>query len=102
MRERWKACITKAATRFADTEATLSKAKIADIDSEYKDMFREIMKVADVVPELQRADGREDLQVQLSDFHGQRRLSARALLSESYRHAQIGRASCRERVCKYG
>src|SRR3546814_9486818 len=45
------------------------------------------MKVADVVPELQRADGREDLHVQLSDFHGQRRLSARALLSESYRNA---------------
>src|SRR3546814_16264595 len=50
-------------------------------------MFRGIMKVADVVPELQRADGREDLHVQLSDFHGQRRLSARALLSESYRNA---------------
>src|SRR3546814_4871485 len=34
IRERWKAFITKAATLFADTEATLSKAKIADIDSE--------------------------------------------------------------------
>src|SRR3546814_5896019 len=43
IRERWKAFITKAATLFADTEATLSKAKIADIDSEYKDMFREII-----------------------------------------------------------
>src|SRR3546814_9646821 len=60
IRERWKAFITKAATLFADTEATLSKAKIADIDSEYKDMFREIMKVADVVPALQRADGRSE------------------------------------------
>ena len=50
-------------------------------------MFREIMQVGDVVPNLQRADDREDLHVQLSDFHGQHRLSARALLSESYRNA---------------
>ena len=50
-------------------------------------MFREIMQVGDVVPDLQRADDREDLHVQLSGFHGQHRLSARALLSESYRNA---------------
>jgi hypothetical protein len=87
VRERWKKFISRATTLFADAEAALSKTKIADIDTEYKDMFRDIMKVADVVPELQRADGREDLHVQLSDFHGQHRLSARALLSESYRNA---------------
>ena len=87
VRDRWKTFITKAAGVFADAEAALSKAKIADIESEYKDMFREIMKVADVIPELQRANEREDLHVQLSDFHGQHRLSARALLSESYRNA---------------
>lgn len=87
VRDRWKTFITKAAGLFADAEAALSKEKIADIESEYKDMFRDIMKVSDVVPELQRADGREDLHVQLSDFHGQHRLSARALLSESYRNA---------------
>lgn len=87
VRERWKKFISVATTLFSDAEATLTKAKIADIDAEYKDMFRGIMKVADVVPDLQRADGREDLHVQLSDFHGQHRLSARALLSESYRNA---------------
>src|SRR3546814_7450596 len=48
IRERWKAFITKAATLFADTEATLSKAKLADMESEYKTMLREIMKVKDV------------------------------------------------------
>lgn len=87
VRERWKTFISTATTRFSDAEAALSKAKIADIDAEYKDMFRGIMNVADVVPQLQRADDREDLHVQLSDFHGQHRLSARALLSESYRNA---------------
>ena len=87
VRERWRRFITTATTRFSDAEAALSKAKIANIDAEYKDMFRGIMNVADVIPQLQRADGREDLHVQLSDFHGQHKLSARALLSESYRNA---------------
>jgi len=87
IRERWKTLISQAMTLFADAEAALSKAKIADIEAEYKDMFREIMKVADVVPDLQRADDRQDVHVQLSDFHGQHRLSARALLSESFRNA---------------
>lgn len=87
IRERWRTFISQATTLFADAEASLSKAKIADIEAEYKDMFREIMKVTDVVPDLQRADGRQDVHVQLSDFHGQHRLSARALLSESFRNA---------------
>lgn len=87
IRERWKKFITTATTRFSEAEAALSKAKIANIDAEYKEMFRGIMNVADVVPQLQRAEGREDLHVQLSEFHGQHRLSARALLSESYRNA---------------
>lgn len=86
-RERWKTFITKATAVFADAEATLSKARITGIDADYKSMFREIMQVGDVVPDLHRADGKQDLHVQLSDFHGQHRLSARALLSESYRNA---------------
>jgi DNA repair exonuclease SbcCD ATPase subunit len=87
IRERWRTFISQATTLFADAEAALSKAKITEIETEYKDMFREIMKVADVVPDLQRADDRQDVHVQLTDFHGQHRLSARALLSESFRNA---------------
>ncbi|MCC7428685.1 MAG: AAA family ATPase [Alphaproteobacteria bacterium] len=87
VRERWRKFISRATTVFADAEAALSKSRINGIDAEYKSMFREIMQVGDVVPDLQRADDREDLHVQLSDFHGQHRLSARALLSESYRNA---------------
>ena len=87
IRERWQRFITKATMVFAEAEAALSKAKIGAIDSEYKSMFKEIMNVGDVVPDLQRAENREDLHVQLSEFHGQHRVSAHALLSESYRNA---------------
>ena len=87
IRERWKTFISKASSRFATAEAALSKAKINDIDAEYKSMYKDIMQVGDVVPDLQRADDKEDLNVELSDFHGKRKLSARALLSESYRNA---------------
>ena len=87
IRERWKQFISNTTTVFAEAEAALSKARIKDIDAEYKSMFREIMQIGDVVPDLRRAEDREDLHVQLSDFHGQHRLSARALLSESYRNA---------------
>jgi DNA repair exonuclease SbcCD ATPase subunit len=87
VRERWRMFISRVTTLFADAEAKLSKTRIQGIDTEYKSMFRDIMQIGDVVPELQRADDREDLHVQLSDFHGQHRLSARALLSESYRNA---------------
>ena len=87
VRDRWKNFISKATTVFADAEAALSKSRIKSIDTEYKSMFHEIMKIGDVVPELLRADNKEDLHVQLSDFHGQHSLSARALLSESYRNA---------------
>ncbi|OBY25030.1 hypothetical protein [Leisingera sp. JC1] len=87
IRERWKTFISKASSRFSAAEAALSKAKINDIDAEYKSMYKDIMKVGGVVPDLQRADDKEDLNVELSDFHCQRKVSARALLSESYRNA---------------
>jgi len=87
IRERWQNFITKAAGLFSEAESALSKDRIAAIDAEYKSMFKDIMQVGDVVPDLQRADEKQDLHVQLSDFHGQHKLSARALLSESYRNA---------------
>lgn len=87
IRERWRKFITQATNIFSEAEVELSRARIARIDTEYKDMFRRIMNVADIIPELRRGVGREDLQVQLKEFHGQHTLSARALLSESYRNA---------------
>lgn len=87
IRDRWKAFASRATTVFADAEAAMSKSRIEGIDAEFKSMFSEIMHVGDVVPDLRRAHFREELHVQLSDFHGQNGLSARALLSESYRNA---------------
>ena len=87
VRERWKKFVDSANSTFATAEGVLSKAKIAAIDTEYKGMFQQIMNVGDVVPNLKRPDDREDLHVQLGNFHGQTNLSARALLSESYRNA---------------
>jgi len=87
IRRRWGKFILQATSLFADSESTLSQTRISGIDTDYKSMFAEIMKVDDVVPDLLRVNEREDLHVQLSDFHGQHRLSARALLSESFRNA---------------
>ncbi|QQS18720.1 hypothetical protein IPL68_01395 [Candidatus Saccharibacteria bacterium] len=50
-------------------------------------MFAYVMGVDDIKPNLERDDTKEDLQVQLSEFHGLKDVSARALLSESYRNA---------------
>ena len=87
IRESWKKFISDVSSVFSEAETALSQARIDNIDEEYKSNFRNIMKVGDVVPDLQRAESREDLHVQLIDFHGQHRLSAQALLSESYRNA---------------
>lgn len=87
VRERWREFINNASSIFATAESDLSRKKINDIDTDYKTMFNTIMGIKDVVPELQRAEQREDLHVQLSSFHGQSDVSARALLSESYRNA---------------
>jgi recombinational DNA repair ATPase RecF len=87
LRERWQTFVAKASKTFAEAESDLAQRKIAEIDSDYKDMFARIMNVKDVVPELNRHDDRQDLHVHLRDFHGLSNLSARALLSESFRNA---------------
>jgi hypothetical protein len=87
MRERWKDFLIEASNTFATAEADLSRRKIAALDADYKSMFSRITAVDDVVPDLERAGQRENLFIQLSDFHGRDGLSARALLSESYRNA---------------
>jgi hypothetical protein len=87
IRTRWRDFIVNAANVFATAEADLSARKLSEIRSEYKTMFKRIMGINDVVPELRRPGAREDLYIDLSDFHGLTDVSARALLSESYRNA---------------
>ena len=87
VRERWKTFISQAAKSFASAEEILANARIKGIESKYKSIFYDIMNDGQIVPSLRRAGGREDLHLQLSDFYGQADVSARALLSESYRNA---------------
>lgn len=87
LREEWRNFISSAAGVFSEAEAELSREKITEIETQYKDMFAEVMNVSDVIPSLLRESDKQDLHVQLSDFDGQHKLSARALLSESYRNA---------------
>lgn len=87
VRKGWQTFITTAADTYAEAEAELSKSKIAAIETEFKDMFANVMGVEDIKPNLERDDSKENLQVQLSEFHGLKDVSARALLSESYRNA---------------
>jgi hypothetical protein len=84
---RWLTFIDRATTDLCQAEAALSQARLAALGVKYQTLFKNIMVVGDIIPELQRAGGTEQLDVRLQDFHGRTGLSARALLSESYRNA---------------
>ena len=84
---RWKGFIAAANSTFADAEARLSQATLEALKVDYQTMFRGIMSVGDVVPALGRSATGEQMTVELADFHGHHDVSARALLSESYRNA---------------
>ena len=86
-RTRWQTFIVKAADEYARAEAELSRQKLLTIEPDYKAMFAEVMGSSDVVPNLTRGDTNEHLYVQLGEFRGQHDLSAKALLSESFRNA---------------
>jgi hypothetical protein len=85
--QRWQQFITSVYEQICEAEARLTSARLDALGNEYKELFRNIMGVGDVVPTLARSEHSEQLDVQLEDFHGLQGLSARALLSESYRNA---------------
>jgi DNA repair exonuclease SbcCD ATPase subunit len=85
---RWKIFITAAAQSFADAEATLANERIAEIQTSCQDLFGRFVRGGpDVKPTLSRAQNSQNVDLKLADFFGLRDLSARALLSESYRNA---------------
>lgn len=84
---RWKGFISTAYACFSEAESDLSKNTLATLQGEYQQMFAQVMTAKDIVPILERSQSQENLSVQLSNFHGKQDLSARALLSESYRNA---------------
>ena len=86
--ERWQKFINDVSDEICEAEASLTAARLEALGDDYKVLFKEIMGVNDVVPALARSGQNENLDVQLDEFHGlSTGLSARALLSESYRNA---------------
>lgn len=85
---RWKTFITQAGQRFADAEAALANERIGEIQTTCQDLFGRFVRGGpDVKPTLIRAQNSENVDLKLADFFGLQDLSARALLSESYRNA---------------
>lgn len=85
---RWKTFITKAAQTFAHAETALANKRIAEIQTTCQDLFGRFVRGGpDVKPTLTRAQNSENVDLKLADFFGLSDLSARALLSESYRNA---------------
>lgn len=83
----WKEFITRALSIFSTAETELANRTLVNLRSEYQETFGEIMVTQDIVPELSRSGSHEKLAVDLSSFHARKAVSARALLSESYRNA---------------
>ena len=85
---RWKTFIAKAAQTFADAETALANKRITEIQTTCQDLFGRLVRGGpDVKPTLTRAQNSENVDLKLADFFGLSDLSARALLSESYRNA---------------
>lgn len=85
---RWKSFISQAAERFAQAEGSLANDRISQIQMSCQDLFGRLVRGGpDVKPTLIRAQQSEHVDLKLADFFGLRDLSARALLSESYRNA---------------
>ncbi|MEO1985130.1 MAG: AAA family ATPase [Martelella sp.] len=85
---RWKTFITRTGQSFADAEAALANERIAEIQTACQDLFARFVRGGpDVKPTLSRAQNSENVDLKLADFFGLQDLSARALLSESYRNA---------------
>lgn len=86
--KRWKTFIGEAAKLMADAETKLTNNRLAEIQSGYQELFAQLVRGGpDVKPTLDRAQATEQVNLKLADFHGLQGLSARALLSESYRNA---------------
>lgn len=83
----WKAFITDACQAFSDAEAELSLTRTKDLEASYKGMFKTIMSGDEVMPDLRKPPGAEDLHLRLERFHGLGDVPATPLLSESYRNA---------------
>lgn len=87
-RERWRAFITGAASAVGTAERALSTQRIRQIETDYQAIFTDLMRGGvDMKPQLIRASNSENVDLNLENFYGETGVSARAVLSESYRNA---------------
>lgn len=88
VRQRWRTFIAEACEAFSNAEAKLANDRIAAIQSDYQGLFGDLVRGGpDVKPTLERASGSENVDLKLANFYGLSDISARAVLSESYRNA---------------
>jgi hypothetical protein len=87
-RERWHKFIVDAASIVGEAESRLATQRINAVETTYQDLFRHIVRGGiDMRPKLERAANSEELDLKLDNFYGEAGISARAVLSESYRNA---------------
>ena len=87
-RQDWRVFVGQVADAFAAAKSALAAQRINDIEKDYQEFFRELVRGGpNVQPTLTRAQNTEHVELLLADFHGLSAVSARALLSESYRNA---------------
>jgi hypothetical protein len=80
-----KAFLDDASKAFAAAEAKMSTARLAAVEPVSKDYFKK-MSFYGVEPAVSKNAEKEELRIQLAQFHGLTELSPQALLSESYRN----------------
>lgn len=88
---RWKVFINAVSKSFGAAEATLTNDRIGAIQADCQTLFAKLVRGGpDMKPKLARSADSQHIDLQLTDFFGLPNLSARALLSESYRNAVAG------------
>lgn len=90
-RERWQTFIGIVAKTVGEAESRLATQRINAIETSYQDIFRDLVRGGvDMRPKLERSAISEDVNLKLENFYGETGISARAVLSESYRNAIAG------------
>ncbi|TXL76439.1 hypothetical protein FHP25_12395 [Vineibacter terrae] len=90
-RERWQTFISTAAKAVGEAESRLATQRINAIEASYQELFRGLVRGGvDMRPKLERSSDSQDVDLKLENFYGEAGISARAVLSESYRNAIAG------------
>ena len=84
---RWGTFIERASEKFSAAESEMSNRKLSRISNNFETMYQTIMFDGEgIQPRLNRKAGSEHLELNLKNYHGEKDLSVRATLSESYRN----------------